>query len=78
MLSEVRQMNATIYTIPNCPKCSAAKALLKRKGIEFKEIDVVAEKATNQWAYDDNPQFPVVMLDGARTEGFMALKESFK
>jgi len=71
-------MNATVYTIPNCPKCSAAKALLKRKGIEFKEVDVVAEKATNQWAYDDNPQFPVVMLDGARTEGFTALKEALK
>jgi len=71
-------MNATVYTIPNCPKCSAAKALLKRKGVEFKEVDVVAEKATNQWAFDENPMFPVVMLDGARTEGFEALKEVLK
>ena len=71
-------MNATVYTIPNCPMCSAAKALLKRKGVVFKEIDVIAEKATNQWAFDQNPRFPVVMLDGARTEGFEELKEALK
>ena len=71
-------MRATIYTIPNCPKCSAAKALLKRKGIKFKEIDVVAEKETNQWIYDLNPMFPVVKIDDKRIEGFEKLKEELK
>ena len=71
-------MNATVYTIPNCPKCSAAKALLKRKGVEFKEIDVVAEKATNEWAYEKPTGFPVVMLDGKKLEGFTKLKEELK
>jgi len=71
-------MNATVYSIPNCPKCSAAKALLKRKGIEFKEVDVVAEEATNQWAYEENPHFPVVYLDEKRIEGFQELKEVLK
>jgi glutaredoxin 3 len=30
----------TIYTTPFCSYCVSAKALLKRKGIEFHEIDV--------------------------------------
>lgn len=29
-----------IYTTGYCPYCSAAKSLLKRKGVEFKEIDL--------------------------------------
>jgi glutaredoxin 3 len=29
-----------IYTTRFCPYCVAAKALLKRKGVQFKEIDV--------------------------------------
>jgi glutaredoxin 3 len=30
----------TIYTTPICPYCVRAKALLKRKGASFDEIDV--------------------------------------
>ncbi len=30
----------TIYTTPICPYCARAKALLKKKGAEFDEIDV--------------------------------------
>jgi len=71
-------MKVTVYTIPNCPKCSAAKVLLKRKDITYEEIDVTIDKATNQWAYDDNPQFPVVLIDGRKIEGFANLKEELK
>ena len=34
------QPRITIYTTPYCPYCHAAKALLKRKGVSFEEIDV--------------------------------------
>lgn len=30
----------TIYTTMMCPYCSAAKALLKRKGATYEEIDI--------------------------------------
>ena len=30
----------TIYTTPYCPYCHSAKALLRRKGADFTEIDV--------------------------------------
>ncbi len=29
-----------IYTTRYCPHCNAAKALLKRKGVDYSEIDV--------------------------------------
>lgn len=31
-----------IYTTRFCPYCNAAKALLRRKGVAFKEIDIAA------------------------------------
>ncbi len=32
-----------IYTTPICPYCVRAKALLRSKGAEFQEIDVLAD-----------------------------------
>ena len=32
-----------IYTSPNCGFCNAAKRLLERKGLDYKEIDVLIE-----------------------------------
>lgn len=33
----------TIYTTPICPYCSRAKRLLRQKGAEFDEIDVMMD-----------------------------------
>lgn len=38
----------TIYTTPYCPFCHAAKALLKRKGVAYREIDVSRDSAARQ------------------------------
>ena len=38
----------TIYTTTVCPYCVRAKALLKRKDLEFQEIDVSDEEARLQ------------------------------
>ncbi len=37
-----------IYTTRFCPYCSAAKSLLKRKGVDYKEIDLGSD-----WAQRD-------------------------
>jgi glutaredoxin 3 len=34
----------TIYTKNDCPYCHAAKALLRRKGVDFREIDVTYDR----------------------------------
>ncbi|BFG76409.1 glutaredoxin 3 [Paraburkholderia terrae] len=36
----------TIYTTPTCPYCLAAKALLKKKGLSYEEINVQGDRAT--------------------------------
>jgi len=33
-----------IYTTRYCPFCSAAKALLKRKGVNYSEIDIGSDR----------------------------------
>ena len=37
-----------IYTTQTCGYCRAAKSLLARKNVEFKEIDVSADRALRQ------------------------------
>ena len=41
-----------IYTTRYCPYCHAAKALLKRKGVDFHEIDVGADRALRSQMMD--------------------------
>ncbi|MBK1868147.1 glutaredoxin 3 [Aestuariivirga sp. YIM B02566] len=49
----------TIYTTPFCPYCHSAKALLRRKNVEFSEIDV---------SYDaDERQRMMAKANGRRT-----------
>lgn len=37
---DVRMSNVTIYSTLLCPYCHRAKALLRKKGVNFTEIDV--------------------------------------
>ncbi len=39
----------TVYTTAVCPYCVSAKSLLKKRGIEFKEIDVSSDAAKRSW-----------------------------
>lgn len=49
----------TIYTTPFCPYCHSAKALLRRKNVDFSEIDV---------SYDaDERQRMMAKANGRRT-----------
>lgn len=37
-----------IYTTPTCPYCHAAKRLLARKGVSYREIDVSRDPALRE------------------------------
>jgi len=37
-----------LYTTPICPYCHAAKELLTRKGVKFKEINVMGDAAKRE------------------------------
>ena len=47
-----------IYSGPNCPHCDRAKALLRKKGVEFEEINV---------ELDPNAMMQVIKKTGRRT-----------
>jgi glutaredoxin 3 len=41
--------SVTIYTTPICPYCARAKSLLRKKGAEYDEVDVMMDnKARDQ------------------------------
>jgi glutaredoxin 3 len=42
----------TIYTTPFCPYCHSAKALLKRKNVDFSEVDVSFDPQERQRMLD--------------------------
>ncbi len=39
----------TVYVTDYCPYCTRAKALLKKRGIEFEEIDVTGDDEKRAW-----------------------------
>ena len=61
-----------IYTTNYCPYCTAAKALLRRKNVNFKEIDVThdparrgeMEQLSRRWTV------PQIFIDGQPIGGF--------
>ena len=44
-----RMVPVTIYTTKVCPYCVRAKALLDRRGIAFREVDVTSDPEKRAW-----------------------------
>ena len=73
-------MPVVVYSIPNCPKCRAAKALLKLQGIVFEEFDVVSDKAKAKEMVEKrrsirqegsrDVELQVLYINGVIVEGF--------
>jgi glutaredoxin 3 len=69
-----------VYTKSNCPNCVSAKALLKSKGLEFKEIclDDEAERVAFTVVFPDARQMPQIFIDGQRVGGLAGLQTALK
>lgn len=73
-------MNIVIYTKSQCPNCVTAKALLKSKGLEYREFDV-ENTMIGQIFLADNPearQMPQIFIDGQRVGGLTGLQAALK
>ena len=73
-------MNITIYTKSNCPNCTAAKNLLKSKGLEYSAFDI-EETMIGQIFRADHPdlrQMPQLFIDGQRVGGLAGLQAALK
>ncbi len=61
-----------IYTTQTCPYCTAAKRLLVKKGVQFKEIDVGSQpqlrSAMSQRA-GGRTSVPQIFIDGQHVGG---------
>mgnify|MGYP000935179237 CR=1 FL=1 len=60
-----------IYTTQTCPYCIAAKGLLKKKGVTYKEIDVGADPALRQAMTEraGRRSVPQIFIDGIHVGG---------
>ena len=55
-----------IYLTTYCPYCTRAKALLQRKGVPFREINVDNDPAKRTWLREQTGQHtvPQIFIDG--------------
>lgn len=65
-------MKIKIYSTPTCPYCNMAKDYLKKKGVDFEDIDVSASRDSAQEMIDLSGQMgvPVIALDEKVIIGF--------
>jgi glutaredoxin 3 len=61
-----------VYSQPFCGYCSAAKRLLKEKGAEFAEIDVMFEsgRRTEMLERSGRRTVPQIFIDGRHIGGY--------
>jgi glutaredoxin 3 len=66
MTSSSTQKPIEIYVTDWCPYCVRAKALLKRKGWDFKEINVEGDEAKRAWLVETTGRrtVPQIFIDG--------------
>jgi glutaredoxin 3 len=57
VMSEVR-----VYTKHHCPFCVRAKALLGRKGVAYREIDVEGDDGLRSWLVEQSGQRTVPQI----------------
>lgn len=72
MRREDDQVNVTVYATPTCPHCHHVKDFLNRRGVEFVERDVSAERGAAEEMFRMSGQMgvPVVVVDGEVVVGF--------
>lgn len=55
-------MSVQVYTTRICAYCGAAKRLLKKKGVEFEEIDVSHDAEKRRWMVETSGQRTVPQI----------------
>jgi glutaredoxin 3 len=61
-----------MYRTPFCPYCMRAEALLRRKGITVREVDVSHDEDARRWLLDATRSrtVPQIFINGASVGGF--------
>ena len=53
----------TVYSTPTCPYCKMVKAFLNEKGVEFKDIDVSADRDAVKAMVEKSGQMGVPQIE---------------
>jgi glutaredoxin 3 len=63
--------DVVMYRTPFCPYCVRAKALLNRKGVAFREIDVSGDAEKRRWLLSATHQrtVPQIFINGRSIGG---------
>lgn len=64
--------NVTVYSTPTCPYCVYSKQYLDGKGVQYKDVDVSADrqKALEMVQKSGQMGVPVIDIDGKIIVGF--------
>ena len=70
-------MNIEIYTIAECPYCAAARRLLEKRKLPFKEIELTDNPVLQQDMVEQTGQetTPHIFINGKHIGGFDELVE---
>lgn len=70
----------TIYTKDYCPYCKAAKQILRAKGLEYTEIDVLQQPEKLQEMLDRSQRqtVPQIFFDDQHIGGYTDLVEYYR
>jgi glutaredoxin 3 len=68
-------VSVRIYTTLACGYCEAAKALLRRRGVAFDEIDCSGDATTRQWLVERTGQrtVPQIFIGDVPVGGYREL-----
>ena len=68
--------NVVIYTTTYCPYCHAAKALLHRKGVKYKEIDVTKDPVKKRRIMEEIgwETVPIILINEKLIGGYDQLR----
>ncbi|MBI2358632.1 MAG: glutaredoxin 3 [Deltaproteobacteria bacterium] len=66
-----------VYTKNYCSYCDAAKALLRAKGVDFEEIDVIDDELLQEESrkMSGRSTVPQIFIDGEPVGGYQELKQ---
>lgn len=65
-----------LYTANYCPYCHAAKALLDKKGVKYKEVDVTEDPVMKQRVMEEHGwrTVPIILINDKLIGGFDELR----
>lgn len=78
MQTNLKPKAATVWSQPNCPACTSAKALLNREGIAYRELMIGVNGVSREDFFQAVPgarSVPQIFLDDTYVGGYDKLAE---